>query len=181
MTETNHRITLAKRPVGPVTADCFATDDVEIPAPGPGEALAKVEWLSIDPTIRGWMAMDTYLPAIEIGAEVRSGGLATVIESNNDDLPVGSTVFGMTGWQEYCIIDESNQVVPEGIDPTAAARAAGGNPTDGVSWRVVVRAVRQAAAELVDDGKLQVLRKGKPADIRTVKGVIRLALPDGEP
>lgn len=67
------------------------------------------------------------------------------------------------------------------IDPTAAARAAGGNPTDGVSWRVVVRAVRQAAAELVDDGKLQVLRKGKPADIRTVKGVIRLALPDGEP
>ncbi|NQW09563.1 MAG: DUF3253 domain-containing protein [Alphaproteobacteria bacterium] len=67
------------------------------------------------------------------------------------------------------------------IDPTAAARAAGGDPTDGITWRVVVRAVRQAAAELVDDGKLQVLRKGKPVDIRTVKGVIRLALPDGEP
>jgi NADPH-dependent curcumin reductase CurA len=120
MTDTNHRITLAKRPTGEVTADCFAADDVAIPTPGPGEVLAKVGWLSIDPTIRGWMAMDTYLPAIEIGAEVRSGGLATVIESNNDDIPVGATLFGMTGWQEYTIMDASNQVVPDGIDPTAA-------------------------------------------------------------
>ena len=120
MADSNHRITLAKRPVGEVTPDCFASDEVEIPTPGPGEVLAKVGWLSIDPTIRGWMAMDTYLPAIEIGAEIRSGGLATVIESNNDDLPVGATLFGMTGWQEYCIMDGSNQVVPDGIDPTAA-------------------------------------------------------------
>ena len=120
MTRTNRRITLAKRPVGDVSADCFETDEVEIPTPGPGEALAEVGWLSIDPTIRGWMAMDTYLPAIEIGAEIRSGGLATVIESNNDDLPVGAILFGMTGWQQYTIMDGSNQVVPEGIDPTAA-------------------------------------------------------------
>jgi NADPH-dependent curcumin reductase CurA len=120
MTDTNHRITLAKRPTGEVTAECFAADDVEIPTPGPGEVLAEVGWLSIDPTIRGWMAMDTYLPAIEIGAEIRSGGLATVIDSNNADIPVGATLFGMTGWQQYAIMDGSNQIVPDGIDPTAA-------------------------------------------------------------
>ena len=120
MNETNRRITLAKRPVGEVAADCFAADEVEIPTPGPGEVLAEVGWLSIDPTIRGWMARDTYLPAIEIGAEIRSGGLATVIESNNDDFPVGSMMFGMTGWQQYTIMDGSNQIVPDGIDPTAA-------------------------------------------------------------
>ena len=120
MNETNRRITLAKRPVGEVAADCFTADEVEIPTPGPGEVLAEVGWLSIDPTIRGWMARDTYLPAIEIGAEIRSGGLATVIESNNDDLPVGATLFGMTGWQQYTIMDGSNQIVPDGIDPTAA-------------------------------------------------------------
>ena len=67
MPETNHRITLAKRPVGEVTPDCFASDEAEIPTPEPGEVLAEVGWLSIDPTIRGWMAMDTYLPAIGIG------------------------------------------------------------------------------------------------------------------
>src|SRR4051812_22179750 len=116
----NRRITLARRPAGAVTAACFAADEVPLPTPGPGEVLAKVGWLSIDPTIRGWMAMDTYLPAIEIGAPIRSGGLATVIESNNEAFPPGSTLFGMTGWQEYTVMDGASQLVPNGIDPTAA-------------------------------------------------------------
>ncbi|MGB9347064.1 MAG: NADP-dependent oxidoreductase, partial [Ilumatobacteraceae bacterium] len=120
MSELNRRITLAKRPVGQVAPDCFASDEVEIPTPGPGEALVKVGWLSIDPTIRGWMAMDTYLPAIEIGAPIRSGGLGEVIESNNDAYPVGSTLFGMTGWQEYAIMGAGSNLIPDGIDPTAA-------------------------------------------------------------
>ena len=112
MTELNHRITLAKRPTGAITADCFATDDVELPTPGPGEVLVKVGWLSIDPTIRGWMAMDTYLPAIEIGAPIRSGGLGEVVESNNDAYPVGSTLFGMTGWQEYAVMGAGSNLIP---------------------------------------------------------------------
>jgi NADPH-dependent curcumin reductase CurA len=120
MAGTNHRITLARRPVGEVVPECFATDDVELPTPGPGEALVEVTWLSIDPTIRGWMAQDTYLPAIEIGAPIRSGGLGTVIESNVDTLPVGATVSGVLGWQQFAIVDGSARVIPEGIDPGAA-------------------------------------------------------------
>jgi len=116
----NRRITLAHRPEGEVTADCFASDEVDVPEPGPGEALVKVGWLSIDPTIRGWMAMDTYLPAIEVGAPIRSGGLGEVVASNNDDYPVGSTVFGMTGWQEYAVLGPGSNPIPDGIDPTAA-------------------------------------------------------------
>ncbi len=120
MDASNHRITLAKRPVGVVTDDCFAADEVPVPAPGPGEALVEVTWLSIDPTIRGWMAYDTYLPAIEIGAPIRSGGLGTVIESNNDAYPVGATLFGMTGWQRYAVLGRGAQVVPPGVAPEAA-------------------------------------------------------------
>ena len=55
MAATNHRITLARRPVGEVGPECFAADDVPVPSPGPGEALVEVTWLSIDPTIRGWL------------------------------------------------------------------------------------------------------------------------------
>ena len=80
----------------------------------------KVEWLSIDPTIRMWMAMDTYLPAIEIGAPIRSAGLGTVVESANPDIPVGTRLFGTPGWQEYALMGARDQVVPEGVDPTAA-------------------------------------------------------------
>ncbi len=117
---TNRRITLAQRPNGPVGPECFAIDEVERPTPGPGQVLVEVTWLSIDPTIRGWMAFDTYLPAIEIGAEIRSGGLGKVIESNNDKIPVGSTVFGMVGWQQYAVVGPEANVIPEGVAPEAA-------------------------------------------------------------
>ena len=121
MSSTNRRVTLAQRPAGAVSADCFAVDEVDIPEIGPGELLVEVQWLSVDPTIRGWMATDTYLPAIEIGAPIRSGGLGSVIASNNESFPVGSTVFGMTGWQQFAVLDGSGtQVVPEGIEPLAA-------------------------------------------------------------
>lgn len=116
----NHRITLAQRPDGPVSNDCFARDEVTAPSPGPGEVLVKVEYLSIDPTIRMWMAMDTYLPAIEIGAPIRSAGLGTVIESAHPDIPVGTRLFGTPGWQEYALMGSRDQVVPEGVDPMAA-------------------------------------------------------------
>jgi hypothetical protein len=120
MRGTNHRVTLAKRPVGPVDPGCFAMDDVPIPELVAGQVLVEVGWLSIDPTIRGWMAQDTYLPAIGIGEPIRSGGLGTVVESKVEALPVGSTVFGMTGWQQYAVMDATTQVVPEGVSPEAA-------------------------------------------------------------
>jgi NADPH-dependent curcumin reductase CurA len=120
MTSINHQILLAKRPDGPVDADCFVAAESAVPEPGDGEVLVRVDYLSIDPTIRMWMAMDTYLPAIEIGAPIRSAGLGTVIESNNDDIPVGTVLFGTPGWQEYAVMGPRDQVVPEGVDPTAA-------------------------------------------------------------
>ena len=121
MTTANRQITLARRPEGQLAESCFSrSDDKSAPTPGAGEALGKVEWLSIDPTIRMWMAMDTYLPAIEIGAPIRSAGLVRVVESDNPALAVGTLVFATPGWQEYAIVTERDQVVPEGVDPTAA-------------------------------------------------------------
>ena len=64
------------------------------------------------------------------------------------------------------------------VCPSEVARAMSGDPNDGPTWRPLMRAVRKAAAELQDQGRIAVLRKGKPVDIRTVNGVIRLALPD---
>ncbi len=122
MPEINRRIVLAQRPTGRVTDDCFDHDEGPVPTPGDGEVLVRVRWLSIDPAIRGWMSHDTYLPAIAIGEPIRSAGLGEVVASNNDDMPIASIVFGMTGWQEYCLIGGDNpaQVIPSGVEPEAA-------------------------------------------------------------
>ena len=116
----NQQITLAQRPSGEVTPDCFASVDAEVPTPGAGEVLVEVQWLSIDPTIRMWMAMDTYLPAIEIGAPIRSAGIGKVIDSHDTDIPVGTLLFGTPGWQQFAVMNSRDQVIPEGVDPTAA-------------------------------------------------------------
>ncbi|GFG49190.1 NADP-dependent oxidoreductase [Mycolicibacterium agri] len=89
-----------------------------------GQALVKVGYLSIDPTIRTWMDdVPGYLPPIQLGEVIRSGGVGEIVESRTDAYRPGQLVFGMTGWQEYVVIDGSEsamQVLPEGVSPTAA-------------------------------------------------------------
>ena len=56
MAELNHRITLARRPEGPVHDEDFAADAVPLPDLEEGEALLRLTDLSIDPTIRTWIS-----------------------------------------------------------------------------------------------------------------------------
>ena len=79
---------------------------------------------------------------------------------------------------EALILDRCAAAGPgKSISPDEVARAAGGDPNQTPTWRPLLRSVRTAAAALQDRGEIQVLRKGKPVDIRSAKGVIRLALP----
>jgi NADPH-dependent curcumin reductase CurA len=114
----NRQVLLAARPHAMVDDSCFRMASEPAPAIADGEALVRVIYLSIDPTIRGWMAADTYLPAIRIGDVVRSGGLGEVVESKTDRYRGGDLVFGMTGWQEYAVADSGERsmtVLPPGI------------------------------------------------------------------
>jgi NADPH-dependent curcumin reductase CurA len=122
VTDTYRRILLAARPTGLVDASTLTVDDsATVPEPADGQALVKVRYLSIDPTIRTWMDdAPGYLPPIGIGDVVRSGGIGEVVSSRAPSLPVGTTVFGMLGWQEYTLADGADgsmTVVPPGIEP----------------------------------------------------------------
>jgi NADPH-dependent curcumin reductase CurA len=65
---------------------------------------------SCDPTQRGWIAFDTYLPAVKIGEAVRSIGAGRIVASNNPDFAVGGIVSGPTGWQDYVAINPKGQL-----------------------------------------------------------------------
>jgi NADPH-dependent curcumin reductase len=124
MADRNRRMVLAERPSGMVDEQTVRLEESETPRPGAGEALARVRYLSIDPTIRTWMDdVPGYLPPIAIDEVVRSGGVAEVVQSNSERYKPGELLFGLTGWQEYVIADEgarAYQSLPPGISPTYA-------------------------------------------------------------
>ncbi len=126
---TNRQIVLARRPEGPVTTDCFEAVDGARPELIAGKALLRTLYVSIDPAIRGWISPrgSGYLPPVGIGEPVRSNGVGVVVETANDDLPVGSVVTSLTGWQEYSLVGSDwaepftvGTVVPDGATPLQA-------------------------------------------------------------
>ena len=126
----NRQVLLAARPTGMISESDFFHREVPIPAPKEGEFLVRNIYLSLDPTIRGWMnETDTYMPAIQIGEVMRGGGVGVVVESHNPQYAVGDIVFGMIGWQDYCLGTASTampmMVLPKGVGLTAALSVLG--------------------------------------------------------
>jgi NADPH-dependent curcumin reductase CurA len=123
MADRNRRMVLAKRPTGMVDESTVRLEEEDIPEPGADEALARVRYISIDPTIRTWMDdAPGYLPPIAIDEVVRSGGIVEVISSNSDEHKPGDLLFGFSGWQDYVLASAANgyQPLPEGVSPTLA-------------------------------------------------------------
>ena len=123
MADRNRRLVLAERPTGMVDEQTVRVEEADVPEPGPGEALARVRYLSIDPTIRTWMDdAPGYLPPIAIDEVVRSGGIVEVVQSNSEQYKPGDLLFGFTGWQDYVIASEAAgyQGLPDGVSPTLA-------------------------------------------------------------
>ncbi len=97
---------LAARPVGLPKASDW--DYVEEPAaePADGQFLVKLEYLSLDPAMRGWMNEGrSYVPPVGIGEVMRAGGIARVVESRHPDYGAGDRVFGTFGVQRYATSD----------------------------------------------------------------------------
>ncbi|MGK2954076.1 MAG: NADP-dependent oxidoreductase [Solirubrobacterales bacterium] len=124
MTKENRRFLLAERPSGPVDDNTYDLVTEPVPEIGDGEALVHVTWISVDPTNRTWIGEEpTYLPPVAIGEVMRALGLGEVVESKNENYPVGSIVSGLTGWQDYTVTSDAMplMVVPAGVDAPPAA------------------------------------------------------------
>src|SRR5258707_8941639 len=107
MTLANRQLRLQARPKGLLAPGDLQLTESPMSELQDGQALARVKYLSIDPTMRVWMAVDSYLPAVAIGEVMRAIGFAEIIESRHPDYKKGDRVTGLTGLQEYVIIDAS--------------------------------------------------------------------------
>ncbi len=105
MSIINRQLILRSRPKGLLAPGDLQLTEAPIPEIHDGQALARVKYLSIDPTMRVWMAADTYLPAVGIGEVMRSFGFAEIVESRHPDYKKGDRVTGFTGLQDYVVFD----------------------------------------------------------------------------
>jgi hypothetical protein len=60
------------------------------------------------------------------------------------------------------------------LDPTDVARALGGDKPEG--WGPLMQPIRLAAIRLMKQGRIVILRKGRPVDPDDFKGIYRLTV-----
>jgi NADPH-dependent curcumin reductase CurA len=104
MDAVNHQFRLAARPVGLPKPSDWNYAEEPVREPGDGEVLVKIQYVSLDPAMRGWMNEGrSYIPPVAIGEVMRAFAAGEVIASNDPDVAVGQHVGGLLGVQEYAV------------------------------------------------------------------------------
>jgi len=97
---------LASRPVGLPTAENWELTTDPIGEPGEGQVRVEVEYISLDPAMRGWLNdVPSYVPPVGIGEVMRAGGAGRVVASSDGRYAEGDHVIGMFGVQEQAVVD----------------------------------------------------------------------------
>jgi NADPH-dependent curcumin reductase CurA len=130
MTMQNHQFRLAARPVGlPKRSDWDYTEE---PAHRPqrDEVLVRVQYLSLDPAMRGWMNEGkSYIPPVAIGEVMRARGIGQVVESQHAAFKPGDYVAGSLGIQEYATVPGGSlEAIDSSIAPLPVHLSALGMP-----------------------------------------------------
>jgi NADPH-dependent curcumin reductase CurA len=116
---TNRQWLLGRRPKGLPSVEDFRWVESPVPEPGEGEVLVRNLCLSCDPTQRGWMAGDTYLPAVKVGEVMRSFAVGEVVASRDPRFVPAQRLHGLFGWQDYCVTRATDErpilPVPSGV------------------------------------------------------------------
>jgi NADPH-dependent curcumin reductase CurA len=102
--DVNRQWILRDRPKNQLTESDFELRRAPVPEPGPGEALTRTLYISVDAANRAWMSpVRTYIDPVEPGGVMRSMTLGQVIRSNDPALAPGDIVEGMAGWQDFAV------------------------------------------------------------------------------
>ena len=125
MAELNNRQwLLAARPQGMIKESDFRWNETTVPALRDGQILVRNLAFSFDPTQRGWMSMDTYMPAIPLGQTMKAGTVGQIVDSKRPGFAKGDLVQGLFGWEDYTVNGGEGlmglQKLPRGTDPILA-------------------------------------------------------------
>ena len=113
----NQQFLLAKRPSGMPEDDCWKLNEEIITSIQNNEVIIEVQYLSIDPYMRGRMNdSKSYAAPAKIGEPMTGETAGIVVESNSDLFSVGDKVCAHKGWQTYIKANDTDAAllkVPE--------------------------------------------------------------------
>jgi NADPH-dependent curcumin reductase CurA len=115
---TNRYWTRSDKPLGPwPEPDTFELREAAITTPGPGQALTRTIYVSLDPYQWGYKRRGVEPD----GAPCHARTVSQVVESRIDGLSAGDFVFNTNGWAEYGLMGEGvprpGYMVPRKLDP----------------------------------------------------------------
>src|SRR2546425_10338270 len=110
MTEKIARqIVLAARPQGKPQLTDFRLEETAIPTPSAGQVLLRVQYLSLDPYMRGRMDdRKSYAQSVPLGGVMGGESVATVTASHHPRYAEGDVVLAHTGWRTHALSDRAD-------------------------------------------------------------------------
>lgn len=104
---TNTQVRLVKRPKpGLPTPDIFEIKDAPLPEPAEGEFRVRIDYVSLDPAMRGWMNEGkSYVAPVQLGDVMRAYSAGIVEASRHPGFKPGDAVQGLFGVQRHALSD----------------------------------------------------------------------------
>jgi NADPH-dependent curcumin reductase len=101
---TARQIVLAARPKGRPQLTDFRLEEAATPTPASGQLLLEVQYLSLDPYMRGRMDdRKSYATPLQLGDVMPGESVARVLVSNHPDYEEGDIVLAPTGWRTQAL------------------------------------------------------------------------------
>jgi NADPH-dependent curcumin reductase CurA len=102
----NRQWRLAARPVGEPKRSDFEFVEEPVPALQDGQVLVQVQYISLDPAMRGWMNEGrSYIAPVALGQVMRASAVGRVLESKHPRFAPGDYASGALGVQQYAVVD----------------------------------------------------------------------------
>lgn len=141
---TYKQIRLKSTPLDIPEESNFEVVEESMPTPSAGQVLIKVDYLSLDPYMRGQIAGRHISGKVSPGDLLKGETVGTVIASESDKFSVGDTVLGFGGWQEYACLDEAEvNLLRADIKPSSYAISLLGMPGltayAGLVWQAQIK------------------------------------------
>src|ERR1700686_3592795 len=115
---TSRQIVLAARPQGRPKLTDFRLEETAIQTLRAGQILLRVQYLSLDPYMRGRMDdRESYQPPTALDEVMPGESVATGVASHHLGYSVGDIVLAQTGWRTHALSDRADL---RKLDPAVA-------------------------------------------------------------